>query len=133
MTKWGRLLMAPGSSKVWHGCSWEFHIPTLCCTMTSMWNTSPNTQLSSVTIMQFHGNRRMRPVRKCTSRPRWRNILKSCGTSCKTATHVYMCGLKGMEQGMEECFSEIASKNDLVWKDFAKQMKKDKRYHVEVY
>jgi len=48
-------------------------------------------------------------------------------------THVYMCGLKGMEQGMEECFSEIASKNDLVWKDFAKQMKKDKRYHVEVY
>ena len=31
-------------------------------------------------------------------------------------THVYMCGLKGMEQGMEECFSEIASKNNLVWK-----------------
>jgi len=48
-------------------------------------------------------------------------------------THVYMCGLKGMEQGMEECFSEIASKNNLVWKDFAKQMKKDHRYHVEVY
>jgi len=48
-------------------------------------------------------------------------------------THVYMCGLKGMEKGMEECFSEIASKNDLVWKDFAKQMKKDGRYHVEVY
>merc|ERR1711933_244082 len=23
-------------------------------------------------------------------------------------THIYMCGLKGMEQGMEECFSEIA-------------------------
>jgi len=48
-------------------------------------------------------------------------------------THIYMCGLKGMEQGMEECFSEIASKNNLVWKDFAKQMKKDHRYHVEVY
>merc|ERR1712099_147792 len=48
-------------------------------------------------------------------------------------THVYMCGLKGMEQGMEECFSEIASKNNLVWKDFAKAMKKAGRYHVEVY
>jgi len=48
-------------------------------------------------------------------------------------THVYMCGLKGMEKGMEECFSEIASKSNLVWKDFAKQMKKDGRYHVEVY
>jgi len=48
-------------------------------------------------------------------------------------THVYMCGLKGMEAGMEECFSEIASQNGLDWKEFAKQMKKDERYHVEVY
>merc|ERR1712187_786564 len=44
-------------------------------------------------------------------------------------THIYMCGLKGME----ECFSPIAEKNGLVWKEFAKKMKKDKRYHVEVY
>merc|ERR1712110_753534 len=48
-------------------------------------------------------------------------------------THVYMCGLKGMEKGMEECFSEIATKNNLVWKDYAKSMKKAGRYHVEVY
>merc|ERR1712190_334924 len=48
-------------------------------------------------------------------------------------THVYMCGLKGMEKGMKECFSPIAEKNGLVWKEFAKKMKKDKRYHVEVY
>merc|ERR1711997_1176907 len=48
-------------------------------------------------------------------------------------THVYMCGLKGMEAGMEECFSEIASKNNLDWKEFAKSMKKAHRYHVEVY
>merc|ERR1712066_1012043 len=48
-------------------------------------------------------------------------------------THIYMCGLKGMESGMEECFSPIAEKNGKVWKDFAKEMKKAKRYHVEVY
>jgi len=48
-------------------------------------------------------------------------------------THVYMCGLKGMESGMEECFSPLAEKNGLVWKEFAKSMKKAKRYHVEVY
>merc|ERR1712004_124027 len=48
-------------------------------------------------------------------------------------THIYMCALKGMEAGMEECFSPIAEKNGLVWSAFAKQMKKDKRYHVEVY
>merc|ERR1712053_2778 len=29
----------------------------------------------------------------------------------KDNTHIYMCGLKGMEKGMEECFSEIAEKN----------------------
>jgi len=48
-------------------------------------------------------------------------------------THIYMCGLKGMESGMEECFSPIAEKNGMDWKDFAKSMKKDGRYHVEVY
>merc|ERR1711972_247595 len=48
-------------------------------------------------------------------------------------THIYMCGLKGMEAGMEECFGPIAEKNGLVWKEFAKSMKKAHRYHVEVY
>mmetsp|Transcript_43150 Transcript_43150/g.97155 ORF Transcript_43150/g.97155 Transcript_43150/m.97155 type:complete len:399 (-) Transcript_43150:94-1290(-) len=48
-------------------------------------------------------------------------------------TYIYMCGLKGMEQGMEECFGPIAEKNGLVWKEFAKAMKKEHRYNVEVY
>merc|ERR1712066_787803 len=51
----------------------------------------------------------------------------------KPNTHIYMCGLKGMESGMEECFSPIAEKNGVVWKEFAKSMKKAHRYHVEVY
>jgi len=48
-------------------------------------------------------------------------------------THVYMCGLKGMEKGMQECFGPIAERHGLDWADFAKGMKKSKRYHVEVY
>merc|ERR1712137_1023497 len=48
-------------------------------------------------------------------------------------THIYMCGLKGMESGMEECFSPLAEKAGVEWKDFAKEMKKAHRYHVEVY
>merc|ERR1712187_1049453 len=51
----------------------------------------------------------------------------------KPNTHIYMCGLKGMESGMEECFSPIAEENGVVWKEFAKSMKKAHRYHVEVY
>merc|ERR1712190_650984 len=47
-------------------------------------------------------------------------------------THIYMCGLKGMESGMQECFSPLAEKNGVVWSEFAKGMKKAKRYHVEV-
>jgi ferredoxin--NADP+ reductase len=48
-------------------------------------------------------------------------------------THIYMCGLKGMESGMEECFGPLAEKSGMDWKEFAKGMKKAKRYHVEVY
>jgi len=48
-------------------------------------------------------------------------------------THIYMCGLKGMESGMEECFGPIAVKAGKEWKEFAKSMKKAGRYHVEVY
>merc|ERR1719247_853678 len=48
-------------------------------------------------------------------------------------THIYMCGLKGMESGMAECFGPIAEKAGLDWKEFSKSMKKEHRYHVEVY
>merc|ERR1712061_616389 len=43
----------------------------------------------------------------------------------KPNTHIYKRGLK-------ECFSPIAEKNGVVWKEFAKSMKKAHRYHVEV-
>merc|ERR1719253_1660606 len=47
--------------------------------------------------------------------------------------HIYMCGLKGMESGMAECFGPIAEKAGVDWKEFSKAMKKEHRYHVEVY
>merc|ERR1712227_664969 len=48
-------------------------------------------------------------------------------------TYIYMCGLKGMESGMAECFGPIAEKAGVDWKEFAKAMKKEHRYNVEVY
>jgi len=48
-------------------------------------------------------------------------------------THVYMCGLKGMETGLQECLEGKAKADGLDWKGYVKQLKKDKRYHVEVY
>merc|ERR1711933_518343 len=38
-------------------------------------------------------------------------------------THVYMCGLKGMESGMQEALGSIAESKGIVWKDFVKMLK----------
>ncbi|MEO0984369.1 MAG: ferredoxin-NADP reductase [Cyanobacteria bacterium J06639_14] len=51
----------------------------------------------------------------------------------KPNTHTYMCGLKGMEDGIDEALSGEAAKNGVDWTEFRKQMKKDHRWHVETY
>lgn len=51
----------------------------------------------------------------------------------KPNTHTYMCGLKGMEDGIDAALSAEAEKNGINWDDFRKQMKKDHRWHVETY
>jgi len=48
-------------------------------------------------------------------------------------TYVYMCGLKGMESGIQEALGGFAKENGVEWPDFVKKMKKEGRYHVEVY
>merc|ERR1712056_16379 len=39
-------------------------------------------------------------------------------------THVYMCGLKGMEKGMAEALGPIAESKGFVWNDLVKEWKK---------
>ncbi|OLP17528.1 ferredoxin-NADP reductase [Leptolyngbya sp. 'hensonii'] len=48
-------------------------------------------------------------------------------------THTYICGLKGMEDGIDEALSAEAAKYGVEWKDFQRQMKKAGRWHVETY
>lgn len=48
-------------------------------------------------------------------------------------THVYMCGLKGMEPPINETFTQEAEKRSMNWDEFRKSMKKQERWHVEVY
>jgi ferredoxin--NADP+ reductase len=48
-------------------------------------------------------------------------------------THAYMCGLKGMEDGIDQALSGAASKNDTDWSGYQKQLKKEHRWHVETY
>jgi ferredoxin--NADP+ reductase len=48
-------------------------------------------------------------------------------------THTYMCGLKGMEDGIDEALSASAGKNGADWTEFRQGMKKGHRWHVETY
>jgi len=48
-------------------------------------------------------------------------------------THTYICGLKGMEGGIDEGMSVAAGKFDVDWADYQKQLKKAHRWHVETY
>lgn len=48
-------------------------------------------------------------------------------------THTYMCGLKGMEDGIDEALGAMATQHGADWSEFQKQMKKEHRWHVETY
>jgi ferredoxin--NADP+ reductase len=51
----------------------------------------------------------------------------------KDNTHTYICGLKGMEDGIDEALSEVAEKNGVNWTEYTGKMKKAGRWHVETY
>ncbi len=48
-------------------------------------------------------------------------------------THVFICGLKGMETGVDEAFAAICRKAGLDWSALKPVMRADGRYHVETY
>jgi benzoyl-CoA 2,3-dioxygenase component A len=49
------------------------------------------------------------------------------------ATHIYVCGLKGMEAGVEEAFADICRLNGLDWTALRAELRRTGRYHVETY
>ncbi|MBD2461563.1 ferredoxin-NADP reductase [Oscillatoria sp. FACHB-1407] len=46
-------------------------------------------------------------------------------------THTYICGLKGMEDGIDEAMTNAAAKEGVVWKEYQRSIKE--RWHVETY
>ncbi|MFM7615210.1 MAG: ferredoxin-NADP reductase, partial [Synechococcales cyanobacterium] len=51
----------------------------------------------------------------------------------KANTHTYICGLKGMEGGIDEGMSTAAAKFDVNWSEYQRQLKRQERWHVETY
>ncbi|HEY9600188.1 MAG TPA: ferredoxin-NADP reductase [Allocoleopsis sp.] len=48
-------------------------------------------------------------------------------------THTYICGLKGMEDGIDAAFTAAAKKQEVTWSEYQRQLKKAGRWHVETY
>ncbi len=47
--------------------------------------------------------------------------------------YIYMCGLKGMEQGVEEAFADVCSRHDADWSAMRPQLLAGDRLHIETY
>lgn len=48
-------------------------------------------------------------------------------------THIYICGLKGMETGVDEALADICRGQGLDWADLKPTLRTTGRYHVETY
>jgi len=65
---------------------------------------------------------------------RMRTEAKSVATLLASAhTHIYICGLKDMETGVEEALADICRKHGQDWARLKPEMRTSGRYHVETY
>ena len=48
-------------------------------------------------------------------------------------TYVYICGLRGMEEGVDKAFAQIAENIGEDWEGLRTKLREDGRYHVETY
>ena len=48
-------------------------------------------------------------------------------------THIYLCGLKGMEPGIDEAMNTAATSKGMNWSELRPQLRKAGRWHAETY
>lgn len=51
----------------------------------------------------------------------------------KDNTYVYMCGLKGMEKGIDDIMVSLAAADGIDWTEYKRKLKKEEQWNVEVY
>lgn len=65
---------------------------------------------------------------------RMRTEAKSVAELLKSpATHMFICGLKGMETGVDEALADICRKQGIDWARLKPEMRGQGRFHVETY
>jgi benzoyl-CoA 2,3-dioxygenase component A len=47
--------------------------------------------------------------------------------------YIYLCGLKGMEKGVDEAFRDVCRMHGADWDELLPQLRGKSRYHVETY
>lgn len=58
---------------------------------------------------------------------------KVCALLDDANTYIYICGLRGMEAGVDAAFAEIAGDMGRSWSDLRDSLREEGRYHVETY
>jgi benzoyl-CoA 2,3-dioxygenase component A len=51
----------------------------------------------------------------------------------RDSTHVFVCGLRGLEEGVDQALTDIASENGLDWITLRREMRRQGRFHAETY
>ena len=51
----------------------------------------------------------------------------------RETTYIYVCGLRGMEAGVEAAFHDICREHSLSWDDCRSRLRDEGRFHVETY
>lgn len=51
----------------------------------------------------------------------------------KDTLHIYVCGLRGLEEGVEQALSEISREHGIDWPALRTAMRDAGRYHIETY
>ena len=47
--------------------------------------------------------------------------------------YIYICGMRGLEEGVDEALAAIARERAMDWPSIKTQLRNDGRYHVETY
>ncbi len=48
-------------------------------------------------------------------------------------SYIYICGLKGMEQGVDLAFRSVCAAHGMDWSTLLPRLRENGRYHVETY
>ena len=94
----------------------------------------PLQKVSDRLLAKYFAYSRVPGQRKTYVQDRMRERAGELAALLRSAkTHVYVCGLRTMEIGVDESFAAICSEAGLDWAALRADMRASGRYHVETY